>query len=94
GVFFPFTENGWNKSGVTYPEVLKETNELKRLVGEKSDDINAIFNQAIAAEKALLSTGQMIPLYQKVQTFALNDRVETYYQNIMATKQYRNFVIK
>lgn len=94
GSFFPFTENSWNKSGVTYPEVLEATKKLKTLVSESPNDLTAIFNQTIAAEKALLASGQMIPLYQKVQTFALNDRVETYYQNIMATKLYANFVIK
>lgn len=92
--FYPFTKNSWNKTAITYPEVLEATDKLQKLIGEKPEDLTAIFEQAITAEKALLTTGQMIPLYQKVQTIGLAERVETYYQNIMATKQYKNFVIK
>lgn len=94
GSFYPFTKNSWNKSGVTHQEVLTETDKLNKLISEQPGDLPAIFEQSIKAEKALLETGQMIPLYQKVQTIALTDRVETYSQNIMATKQYKNFVIK
>lgn len=94
GTFYPYTNNEWNKSGVTYPEVVAEADKLHKILEEKPSDVDAVFAQTLATEKTLLSTGQMMPLYQKVQTFALNERIETYYQDIMAKKQYRYFVIK
>lgn len=92
-MFYPFIDNEWNKSGVVNPEVSDSVTKIDTMLAENPQDIEAAFNQALTAEKSIIESGQAIPLYQKAQTFALSDKVQKYYTDILGRPIYRHFEI-